>query len=426
MHQHFVYTPIITQSKQNFYHLLRNLNIFRLNYFIFLRYTETIEGIPQKCTEMRFTMKKIIRYGFFILFSILFCNGIRTGPEAHAAPKYKDMHCEKEVTTKTDVKIKWRKQKNTSGYLVYRSLQLKEDTWSKAKKIATLPSDKTSLSDKTEYKKTYKYEIISYTKKGKKIKKEFTDYFFVYMGVGQADWTEYFSCEAVTTPDSIELQYAGNYYGMMPDTYEIYRSKTKKNFKKIASVKAKKQYWGGEYTDKGVSHRASYYYKVRASKTMDGKKIYGKYSRPILLSAVNSKGKVQTEILTPQAEAVTSLDVLLTSKEGNADIILDSKHIWDASCWSKKEGSVQLRCSYSLDGKEWKTFSEEAVTIKPEEKIYLHFESESGKSFPHPANLKEDYKLYLYDLSYNNLTCYLLIDFSINIGTVLVNLEYYH
>ena len=30
------------------------------------------------------------------------------------------MHCEKEVTTKTDVKIKWRKQKNTSGYLVYR------------------------------------------------------------------------------------------------------------------------------------------------------------------------------------------------------------------------------------------------------------------------------------------------------------------
>ena len=182
-------------------------------------------------------MKKIIRYGFFILFSILFCNGICTGPEAHAAPKYKDMHCEKEVTTKTDVKIKWRKQKNTSGYLVYRSLQLKEDTWSKAKKIATLPSDKTSLSDKTEYKKTYKYEIISYTKKGKKIKKEFTDYFFVYMGVGQADWTEYFNCEAVTTPDSIELQYAGNYYGMMPDTYEIYRSKTKKNFKKIASVK---------------------------------------------------------------------------------------------------------------------------------------------------------------------------------------------
>ena len=48
---------------------------------------------------------------------------------------------------------------------------------------------------------------------------------------------------------------------------------------------------------------------------MDGKKIYGKYSMPILLSAVNSKGKVQTEILTPQAEAVTSLDILLTSKE---------------------------------------------------------------------------------------------------------------
>ena len=46
------------------------------------------------------------------------------------------------------------------------------------------------------------------------------------------------------------------------------------------------------------------------------------------------------------------------------------------------------------------------VTIKPEEKIYLHFESESGKSFPHPANLKEDYKLYLYDLSDASHICF--------------------
>lgn len=336
------------------------------------------------------------------------------------------MHCESKVTAKTSVKINWKKQKGADGYRVYRSVQLKNDNWSKAKKIATLPSTQTSIEDKAKYKKTYKYEIVSFSKNGKKTKAEFTDFCFVYMGVGQADWDDYLYCDAITAPDSIKLIYHGDYYGMKPDTYEIYRSTTTKNFKKIASVKSQQDTWAGTYIDKKVTYKTSYYYKVRAFKKMNGKKIYGKYSNPVLLSAVNSTGMFQTEILTPKTETVTSLDILLTSNKGNADTILDARHVWDISCWSADNGNRQLTCSYSLDGTEWKNFSEETIIIKPDEKIYLRFKSEDDIAFPHPAYTSNEYRLYLYDLSYNRTTSYLTVDFGTNIGMVRVNGENYH
>lgn len=371
-------------------------------------------------------MNRMIRHGFLTLLAGLLLGSLSSSTDAQAAPKYKEMRCESNIMTKTSVKISWKRQKGANGYKIYRSVLLKNDNWSKRKKIATLPASQISITDKTTYKKTYKYEIVSFSQNGNKTKEEFTDFCLTYMGVGRASWDDYLSSDAITSPDSIRLQYYGSYYGMMPDTYEIYRSKTKKNYKKIASVKSQKNNWAGIYTDKKVTYKTSYYYKVRAFKIINGKKIYGKFSVPILLSAVNSTGIFQAEVLTPKTETVTSLDILLTSSNGNADAIFDRKHIWDASYRAESSGSSSLRCLYSSDGKEWKNFSDNPVVIKPNEKIYLRFESEDGKPFPHPASVKGAYNLWLYDLSYNRLTCYLTVNFGTNTGTVCTNEEYYH
>ena len=58
--------------------------------------------------------------------------------------------------------------------------------------------------------------------------------------------------------------------------YEIYRATSKKGkYKKIATVKSGKTV---SYTDKKLKSKKRYYYKVRAYKVSNGKKVYGDYS----------------------------------------------------------------------------------------------------------------------------------------------------
>lgn len=58
--------------------------------------------------------------------------------------------------------------------------------------------------------------------------------------------------------------------------YEVYRS-TKKNsgYKLVTTIKKNKT---TSYTDKNLTKNKTYYYKVRAYKTVNGKKVYGSYS----------------------------------------------------------------------------------------------------------------------------------------------------
>lgn len=100
-------------------------------------------------------MKSHIRNVLFTFLAAILLSGLTITADAKAAPKYKNMNLSVTVKTKTDVKISWNKQKGSDGYKVYRSEQIKEDTWSKAKKIATLPSTQASLTNKADYKKKY-------------------------------------------------------------------------------------------------------------------------------------------------------------------------------------------------------------------------------------------------------------------------------
>ena len=60
--------------------------------------------------------------------------------------------------------------------------------------------------------------------------------------------------------------------------YEIYRSEKKKSgYKKIRTA-AKASITS--YTNKRLTSKKTYYYKIRAYKKVNGKKVYGKYSAP--------------------------------------------------------------------------------------------------------------------------------------------------
>ncbi len=61
------------------------------------------------------------------------------------------------------------------------------------------------------------------------------------------------------------------------DGYEIYRStKSKKGYAKVGTVSSKKL----TYTNKKLKAKKVYYYKVRAFKKINGKKVYSKFSNP--------------------------------------------------------------------------------------------------------------------------------------------------
>lgn len=380
-----------------------------------------------KHKEVR-AMKQIFRNGLFIMLAAMLLGGLGMHTTGQAAARWKNI-CEPKVIAKKKVKLNLKKKNNISGYTIYRSelLRREPEKWSAKKKIATLSANKKSFTDKTTYKKWYKYELVAFKNKGKKKIRKYFDTQYVYMGVGQAQWDEYLSCDGITTPKSIELEYNVDSNGMMPERYDIYRSKTGKKYKKIASVKPPKKHWGAKYTDKNVVPGESYYYKVRASKVVGKKRIYGKYSSPILRSAVNSDGKYQAEFLTPETEMITSFDMVLTSDVGNATLYLDSDHLLDTYCQYEGRDNVPLRIShYSYDGKLWHEVTKESIVVKPGEKVYLRFMSEDKKEFLHPAFAAEGSYLYVSDMTYNRLTCTLRIDFKKKEGIVHVNGEYYH
>lgn len=359
------------------------------------------------------------------MLTALLLIGLNMKTDARAAVQWRSM-CEPEVLSKTKIKLNLKLQKKIDGYIVYRSTVYKDGERSARKKLATLPSGTKSFTDKVKYQKRYYYELVAFTQKGKTKTKKYKDCCYAYAGIAQIIWDEYLHCDAITTPKSIRLLYGGNSEGLFPEKYEIYRSETNSNYKKIATVKAKDNHWASRYTDKKVKTGASYYYKVRGVKVVGGKKNYGKYSTPMLLSAVNSVGIFQMEVLTPDTETITSLDIKLTSDKGNSVLQLDKKYAWDAYFWNNTL-DVQLdKYFYSLDGQNWQPFTDEPIIVKPGETFYLRFTDKNDKAFSNPAYHKNYCKLRFYDMTYNQLTCYMVFDFEKNTGTVEVNGEYYH
>lgn len=327
------------------------------------------------------------------------------------------------VKSKTKIQIKWKTKKKVSQIRIFRT---NKKNWESVtlKKIATLSGKKKSYTDKVTFNKNYAYKICAYQKKGKKYKKVGSTSCWQFTGVAPVAWDEYSFCDAVTTPKEIPLEGSVDGLGMKPDGFQIYRGTDKKNLKKIKTIK-KKQFWF-RYKDKTVKSHETYYYKVRAFKTIGKKKYYGAFSNIERHSAINHEGKYQVKVVTKEGDAIPSLITCLTSDSGNGDLVfeggccgtLDTDSLGVMSIWATQ---------YSYDGEKWYSLENKRVVLKAGQSIYLKWEEADGKPFRfntegecaeiEGCNVKYDY---------DGLSYLFSIDFKKLVARVCVDGEMYH
>lgn len=315
---------------------------------------------------------------FFCMFLMVLFAFPLTG---HAETKAMELNSS--VTGKTSVKLSWKK-KSVSGYEIYRTISDRNESEGKYELIATLSGGKTSYKDKVTYKKYYRYRIKAFKKSGKKKTYKYEGDCTVFAGVGTTLWHENLRSDAKVSTKSIQLQMELT-EGMTPDGFNVYRSVGSLAYRKIASIKTKKRVVS--YTDKDVVAGTSYTYKVRAFRKISGKTIYGAYSDPICLSAVNQLGKYTLRTVTEGNADVSSFTLAITSDENNADTIFsgtissEAEYRYSGSGTKKDEWLLLEAVKYSFDNKSWHKLSKKEVLLKPGKTIYLQFRQDNGKKF---------------------------------------------
>lgn len=336
------------------------------------------------------------------------------------------------VESKTKVKLSWKK-KSVSGYEIYRAGVSKSGKVGRYKRIATVSGKKVSYVDKVSYKKTYLYKVKAYKKSGNKKTYKYEGVSEeVYAGVGETSWGEYMESDAKVSTESIEL-IAGVTTGMKPTGYEIYRSVGPFYGKRIAKVKAQKD-GSLVYEDKNVVATMTYSYKIRAYKKVGSKTIYGKYSKPLKLSAVNFVGKYQVSCFTEGNQKVKSLVVSITSEDaGNADMVIDGDFIHSELCYSYKKADAEefesvnmVPVQYSYDNETWYSLKNKEIVLKAGKTVYLTFESEDGSEFFCACDEVEVSELTGFAVGYNDLRSYLDIDLKNKTAETRIDGELYH
>lgn len=163
------------------------------------------------------------------------------------------------------LQVSWKSVGGADQYYVYRSTS-KNGTY---KKIATVSAGKTSYTDsKVTTGKTYYYKIKSY---GTTSKKTTSGYSKVKSG------------KAVPGSTTVTLKSGGSKKAKVSwkkvsgaSGYEVYYSTSKNgSFKKASTIKKGSTV---SYTKSGLKAKKTYYFKVRAYRTVKGKKIFGSYS----------------------------------------------------------------------------------------------------------------------------------------------------
>jgi len=169
-------------------------------------------------------------------------------------------------TTYRSVKLHWKKISGASGYCIYRSSS-KDGSYHLIKSL-TKSSSVTWKNIHLKAGKTYYYKVRAYrnTSGGK--------LFGTYSSVK--------TCRAAPervsaslkklSSSSIRISWKKVYYS---DGYAIYRSRSKyTSYKKIKTLRS----YYRAFRNSGLKKGRTYYYKVRAYKTVRGKRIYGSYS----------------------------------------------------------------------------------------------------------------------------------------------------
>ncbi len=172
------------------------------------------------------------------------------------------------VTGKQQVKLSWSGVSNASGYEIYRAVG-KGGKYTLLKTIAN--GNTQSYTDRNvTLGKTYSYKVRGYyADGGGTLYSDFSSKKTVKVALAKVKISKAKSLSSKRV--QIVWKKVSGASG-----YEVYRSKTKNGkYKKIGTLKS----WNKvSFTDKKVSRKKTYYYKVRAYKKVRGKKYYGEYS----------------------------------------------------------------------------------------------------------------------------------------------------
>lgn len=368
-------------------------------------------------------MKKKISLTLPALLAVLvvFC----IVPKAQAGAKWLDLDAV--MKSRTQAVLTWEKHSVTE-YEIYRAKVNKKGKAGKYRKIAAVPGKKRAYVDKVAYKKRFGYRVRGYTQKGKKKVYQYLGEVDLYAGVGQTSWADGQKTDSEISPKAIPLAFSQP-EGMEPTAYEIYRGTNGKDFKKLATLKSKKM--SGTYTDKSVGSGKMYYYKVRAYRTMDGRKCYGSYSSVMKLGAVRRVGKYAAAVM-PAEEQETSLLVLkLTSDKENGETVFQKNQFQKVTYHylnpeSKESVFLQMKAvAYSLDNEEWQKLSGK-VALPAGQTIYFKLETKDGSTFQSAALQSPKGAMVGIGILYNELESYMTVDCAGKAAEARVDMTRYH
>lgn len=172
-----------------------------------------------------------------------------------------------EVTGKQQVKLSWSGVSNANGYEIYRAVG--KGKYTLLKTIAN-GSARSYTDRNVALGKTYSYKVRGYYADGSgKLYSDFSPKRSVKVALAKVKITKAKSLSSKRV--QIVWKKVSGASG-----YEVYRAKTKNGrYKKVGTLSSGKKV---SFTDKKVSRKKTYYYKVRAYKKVGGKRYYGEYS----------------------------------------------------------------------------------------------------------------------------------------------------
>ncbi len=164
------------------------------------------------------------------------------------------------------ITLKWKKVSGADGYTIYRATS-KNGKYKKIKTIAKA-STVTYKNSKLSFRKTYYYKIKAYKKSGKT--------------TVESSFSKAVSAKTKLAAPSVSLKKKSKTKLTIQwkkvsgaSGYQIqYSLKKKSGYKKVTVKGSGKK----SYTKPGLKKGKTYYVKVRAYRTVKGKKIYGAYS----------------------------------------------------------------------------------------------------------------------------------------------------
>lgn len=170
----------------------------------------------------------------------------------------------KSTSTTSSISLSWSKTTSATGYEVYRATS-KSGSYTKMKTTTSTSYKNTSLSSA----KTYYYKVRAYkTVNGKK-------YYGKYSSIVAGATTPSKPTITVTSPSTKTVKVTWKKI-TGASGYEVYRKTgSSGTYTRVKTVTSGSTL---SYTNKSLTKGKTYYYKVRAYKNVDGKKLYSSYS----------------------------------------------------------------------------------------------------------------------------------------------------